>query len=78
MSTTKNISEGKTQITGNPIASREEWLRARKVLLKKEKEFVRISDQLTAESRRLPWVKVDKQYIFDGPDGKETLADPVC
>ena len=75
MSTTTNISEGKTQITENPIVSREEWLRARKELLKKEKEFLRISDLLTAESRRLPWVKVDKQYIFYGPDGKETLAD---
>jgi Uncharacterized protein conserved in bacteria len=75
MSTTTNISESKSPILENPIVSREEWLRARKELLKKEKEFLRQGDQLTAECRRLPWVKVDKQYVFDGPDGKETLTD---
>ena len=43
--------------------------------MRKEKEFTRLRDQLSAERRELPWVKVEKQYVFDGPDGKETLAD---
>src|SRR5689334_8158395 len=57
------------------IASRDEWLAAREELLRKEKEFTRLRDQLSAERRALPWVKVEKNYLFDGPNGKETLAD---
>ncbi len=56
------------------IVSEEEWLAARKALLAKEKAFTRERDALSAERRALPWVKVDKSYVFDGPDGKETLA----
>jgi predicted dithiol-disulfide oxidoreductase (DUF899 family) len=57
------------------IVSRDEWLAARKQLLAKEKELTRLRDQLSAERRALPWVKVEKPYVFDGPRGKETLAD---
>ena len=57
------------------VVSQEEWLAARKQLLRKEKEFTRFRDQLSAERRELPWVRVEKEYVFDGPDGKETLAD---
>jgi predicted dithiol-disulfide oxidoreductase (DUF899 family) len=57
------------------VVSRDEWLAARKELLRKEKEFTRLRDQLSAERRALPWVKVEKTYVFDGPDGKVTLAD---
>ena len=57
------------------IVSPEEWVAARKDLLRKEKEFTRLRDKLSAQRRELPWVKVEKQYMFDGPDGKETLAD---
>ncbi len=57
------------------IVSSDDWLAARKRLLVKEKELTRLRDQLTAERRVLPWVKVEKPYVFDGPDGKETLAD---
>lgn len=59
----------------NRIVSQDEWLAARKVHLMKEKEFTRLRDQLSAERRALPWVKVEKSYVFDGPKGKETLAD---
>jgi predicted dithiol-disulfide oxidoreductase (DUF899 family) len=60
----------------NPrIVSREEWLAARKELLAKEKQFTRQRDALSAERRQLPWEKVEKQYGFDGPKGKETLAE---
>jgi predicted dithiol-disulfide oxidoreductase (DUF899 family) len=57
------------------VVSREEWLAARTELLRKEKEFTRLRDRLSAERRAMPWVKVEKAYVFDGPDGKETLAD---
>jgi predicted dithiol-disulfide oxidoreductase (DUF899 family) len=57
------------------IVSRDEWLTARKRYLTKEKEFTRQRDQLSAERRNLPWVKVEKNYMFDGPKGKESLAD---
>jgi predicted dithiol-disulfide oxidoreductase (DUF899 family) len=57
------------------IVSREKWLEARKAHLAREKEFTRLRDQLSAERRALPWVKVDKTYVFEGPRGKVTLAD---
>jgi predicted dithiol-disulfide oxidoreductase (DUF899 family) len=59
----------------NRIVSQDEWLVARKQHLLKEKEFTRLRDQLSAERRNLPWVKVEKTYVFDGPNGKETFAD---
>jgi len=57
------------------VVSREEWLVARKEYLAKEKEFTRLRDQLSQQRRDLPWVKVDKEYIFNGPNGKETLSE---
>jgi predicted dithiol-disulfide oxidoreductase (DUF899 family) len=57
------------------VVSREDWLAARRQLLGKEKEFTRRRDRLSAERRELPWVKVEKDYLFDTPNGKETLAD---
>jgi predicted dithiol-disulfide oxidoreductase (DUF899 family) len=59
----------------HPVVSREEWIAARKALLVKEKQLTRQRDQLSAERRNLPWVKIDKPYLFDGPSGKESLAD---
>jgi len=57
------------------IVSREEWLAARKDLLAKEKDLTRARDRLNADRRRLPMVRVDKQYTFDGPDGTVSLLD---
>ena len=57
------------------ILSREKWLAARKALLVKEKAFTRLRDRLSRQRRALPWVKVDKNYFFDGPMGRETLSD---
>jgi predicted dithiol-disulfide oxidoreductase (DUF899 family) len=57
------------------VVSPEEWLKARKAHLIKEKEFTHQRDELSRQRRELPWVKVEKNYIFDGPRGKETLAD---
>lgn len=59
----------------NRIVSRAEWLAARKELLVKEKELTRLRDRLSAERRALPWVRVEKPYVFDGPRGELTLAD---
>lgn len=56
------------------VVSRESWIEARKRLLAKEKEFTRLRDALSRERRDLPWVRVDKTYVFDGPRGKETLG----
>jgi predicted dithiol-disulfide oxidoreductase (DUF899 family) len=55
--------------------SRDEWLVARKALLAKEKELTRHRDAVNAERRRLPMVRIDKQYAFDGPAGKASLLD---
>jgi predicted dithiol-disulfide oxidoreductase (DUF899 family) len=57
------------------VVSRDEWLAARKQLLAKEKQLTRQRDAVSDERRELPWLKVEKNYVFDGPDGKETLAD---
>jgi len=57
------------------VVSREEWLQARKELLEKEKQLTRQRDQVCADRRALPWVKVDKSYVFDGPGGKVSLAE---
>ena len=57
------------------VVSREEWLVARQEHLVKEKEFTRLRDQLSQQRRELPWVKVDKEYVFIGPNGKETLSE---
>ena len=50
-------------------------MKRRKKHLAKEKEFTRLRDQLSQERREFPWVKVEKEYVFDGPNGKETLSD---
>jgi len=57
------------------IVSREQWLEARKAHLAREKELTHLRDQISRERRELPWVKVDKNYVFDTPSGKKSLAD---
>lgn len=64
-----------TSMAGRKVVSREEWIAARKALLVKEKEATRMRDQLSAERRSLPWVRVEKEYTFDAPEGRLTLAD---
>ncbi len=63
-----------TTMRGHKVVSREEWITARKELLSKEKELTRLRDQLAAERRVLPWMKIEKEYSFDAPEGKVTLA----
>ena len=57
------------------VVSREQWLEARTALLVREKELTRQRDALAAERRKLPWVRVEKEYVFDAPGNKETLSD---
>jgi predicted dithiol-disulfide oxidoreductase (DUF899 family) len=57
------------------IVSRDEWLAARKAYLAEEKAFSKARDTLSKKRRELPWEKVEKKYVFDGPNGKETLAE---
>lgn len=59
----------------NPVVSREEWLEARRRLLQLEKEETRLRDKVRAERRALPWVKMDKDYIFQATDGEKRLAE---
>ena len=59
----------------HPVVSREEWLAARKALLAKEKEATHLRDKINAERLALPWVKVEKNYLFDTPKGKRSLAE---
>ena len=57
------------------VVSRAEWLEARKAFLAEEKKLTRLRDELSRKRRELPWVRVEKNYVFDGPKGKESLAD---
>jgi predicted dithiol-disulfide oxidoreductase (DUF899 family) len=59
----------------HPVVSRTAWLAARAEHLAKEKEFTKLRDQLSQQRRDLPWERVDKEYVFDGPNGKETLSE---
>ncbi|MGB9145860.1 MAG: thioredoxin family protein [Acidobacteriaceae bacterium] len=59
----------------HPVVSQAEWLAARMDLLAREKQLTRQRDAVDAARRALPWVRVEKEYVFDGPSGKETLAD---
>lgn len=57
------------------VVSEKQWLAARKKLLLEEKKFTKLRDKLNQKRRDLPWVKVEKDYVFDGPNGQETLND---
>jgi len=57
------------------IVPTNEWIEARKRLLAKEKEFTRLRDELSQQRRDLPWERVEKGYVFEGPNGKETLSE---
>ncbi len=57
------------------VVSRDDWLKARTALLAREKDLTRRRDALAAERRALPWLKIEKTYVFEGPDGSRTLSD---
>jgi len=59
----------------HPVVSRDRWVAERKTLLAREKELTRLRDQIARERRALPWVRIEKNYVFDGPEGRCTLAN---
>jgi predicted dithiol-disulfide oxidoreductase (DUF899 family) len=65
-------------IEDRKVVSQNEWLAARKKLLAKEKKFSKLRDELNLQRRKLPWVKIEKEYVFDGPGGKVTFGDLFC
>ena len=77
------MTRRKTRTTGishvstdnHRVVSRDEWVAERKTLLAREKELTRLRDQIAQERRALPWVRIDKSYVFDAPEGRRTLAE---
>jgi predicted dithiol-disulfide oxidoreductase (DUF899 family) len=70
------LADSKRRVTMNhPIVSRDAWLEARKALLAKERAMTHALDELRAERRQLPWVRIEKPYVFEGPEGKCRLGD---
>jgi predicted dithiol-disulfide oxidoreductase (DUF899 family) len=69
----KTIAEAGT--VNHPVVSRERWIAERKALLAREKELTRLRDQIAGERRALPWERIEKDYTFDTPEGRRTLAD---
>jgi predicted dithiol-disulfide oxidoreductase (DUF899 family) len=68
-------NDGAQVVKDHRVVSHEEWVAARTAFLLKEKEFTRRRDELNEQRRALPWERVTKQYVFDGPKGKETLKE---
>ncbi|HLV86981.1 MAG TPA: thioredoxin family protein [Candidatus Sulfotelmatobacter sp.] len=69
------MTTGTNEKAASKVTSHEEWVAARKGLLKKEKEFTRLRDELSRLRRQLPWERVEKKYVFHGSHGDLTLAD---
>ena len=66
---------GTINLQQHRVVSHEEWLKARTAFLAKEKEFTRLRDDLSRQRRELPWEPVEKNYVFEGPNGKQSLSD---
>ena len=64
-------------MTDHPVVSLDEWLAARRRLLDEEKEFTRLRDELSRKRRAIPWLRIDKDYRFDGPEGPNLLS-AIC
>jgi predicted dithiol-disulfide oxidoreductase (DUF899 family) len=75
MSTETITSERAERPSVHAVVSYAEWLLARQELLSREKELTRLRDELSRLRRKLPWVKIEKTYLFDAPDGRVSLAE---
>jgi predicted dithiol-disulfide oxidoreductase (DUF899 family) len=62
-------------LVNHPVVSRDQWIAQRRTLLAHEKELTHLRDRIARERRALPWVRVEKDYVFDGPAGRRTLAE---
>jgi len=69
------MTQEESNLTRHPVVSHDEWIAARTAFLAKEKEFTRLRDKLDQQRRELPWEAVTKNYVFEGPDGRQTLGD---
>jgi predicted dithiol-disulfide oxidoreductase (DUF899 family) len=72
---TMNTAFADTDTVSHTVVPRDRWVAERKALLAREKELTRLRDQIARERRALPWVRVDKPYIFDAPEGGRSLAE---
>jgi predicted dithiol-disulfide oxidoreductase (DUF899 family) len=70
-----NTSMTEASTMSHPVVSRDRWIGERKTLLAREKELTRLRDELARERRTLPWVRVEKAYLFDAPEGTRALAE---
>ena len=70
-----NTAIAEVSTANHPVVSRDRWVAERKTLLAREKELTRLRDQIARERRALPWVRIEKDYVFDTPEGRRTLAD---
>jgi predicted dithiol-disulfide oxidoreductase (DUF899 family) len=70
-----NAAVADAGLTNHRVVSRDEWLAERRKLLAREKELTRLEDRIAGERRALPWVRVDKRYVFDARAGRRTLAE---
>jgi predicted dithiol-disulfide oxidoreductase (DUF899 family) len=72
---TMNSATAEVSTENHPVVSRDRWVAERKALLAHEKELTRLRDQIARERRALPWVRIEKNYVFDAPEGQRTLAE---
>lgn len=70
-----NTPTAEVSTVNNPVVSRDRWVAERKTLLAHEKELTRLTDQIARERRALPWVRIEKNYVFDALEGRRTLAE---
>jgi predicted dithiol-disulfide oxidoreductase (DUF899 family) len=69
------MTQEESDLIQHPVVSHDQWIAARTAFLAKEKEFTRLRDKLDQQRRELPWEAVTKNYVFEGPDGRQTLGD---
>ena len=70
-----NTAIAEPSTVNHPVVSMDRWIAERKALLAREKELTHLRDQIARERRALPWVRIDKNYVFDTPEGRRTLAE---
>ncbi|WKB50619.1 DUF899 domain-containing protein [Eleftheria terrae] len=70
-----NTTIARPSTSGHPVVPRDQWVTARKALLAREKELTQLRDQIASERRALPWVRVEKPYVFATPEGPRRLAE---
>src|SRR5215475_9516831 len=73
MTGTAGISQASSE--NHRVVSRDQWVAERKTLLAREKELTRLRDEIARERRALPWVRIDKNYVFDTPEGRRSLSE---